>query len=478
VSVEGPKRGHFDRQISTGSLERYAAAVNCNGNAACLDYDPDSVMCPSSKVTRDRVHSPKGRATMMREWLRELALRGYEPGEHVATRHSGVVWDQLIVNGAARDAGEYDFSHEVHAAMDGCLGCKACATQCPIKVDVPELKAEFFDLYHRRYPRPLKDFLLASLEAVIGWMALLPRLVNAFLEARWFQRLLARIAGLVDTPLLSVHTLRRGLVERGARRFSLPRLLALSEAERKQHVLLIQDAFTSFYESHVVLGCYDLLRELGYDVTVVPFRQNGKALHVKGMLHRFRLLVRANADYFSALARLGIPMVGVDPAVTLTYRDEYRRVLGDDPGFRVQLVQEWLVSQHEQIRQCLESRGYRRPAETGFSLMGHCTEKTLEPASQRQWQQLFALFGLELDLVPVGCCGMCGVFGHEASHRDESLGIYAMSWRKHLPRDPELRKRYLAAGHSCRSQVERFDGDALRHPAAVLLQAVRAGTNG
>jgi FAD/FMN-containing dehydrogenase/Fe-S oxidoreductase len=475
VSVDGPKRGHFDRQLSTGSLERYAAAVNCNGNGACFDYDPDSVMCPSSKVTRDRVHSPKGRATMMREWLRELALRGYEPGEHVATRHSGIVWDQLVVNGAAREAGEYDFSHEVHAAMDGCLSCKACATQCPIKVDVPELKAEFFDLYYRRYPRPLKDYLLAGLEAVIGWMALLPRLANAFLRARWFRGLLSRIAGLVDTPLLSVHTLRRGLAERGALRFSLPRLLALSESERKRHVLLIQDAFTSFYESHVVLDCYDLLRELGYEVTVVPFRQNGKGLHVKGMLRRFRRLVRANADYFSGLAGLGIPMVGVDPAVTLTYRDEYRRVLGDDPGFRVQLLQEWLVSRQEELRQCLEQRCYRRPPETAFSLMGHCTEKTLEPASQRQWQQLFALFGLELELVAVGCCGMCGVFGHEASHREESLGIYAMSWRRHLPREPELRRRYLAAGHSCRSQVERFDGDTLRHPAAVLLEALRAG---
>lgn len=478
VGLDGPKRGHFDRQISPGSLDRYAVAVNCNGNAACFDWDPDSVMCPSSKLTRDRVHSPKGRATMMREWLRQLAAMGYEPQEHVAAEHPGIVWDQRVVNTAARDAGEYDFSHEVHAAMDGCLSCKACATQCPIKVDVPELKAEFFDLYYRRYARPLNDYLLASLEALVGLMALVPRLINAFLRAKWFQRLLSRVAGLVDTPLLSVHTLRRGLAERGAPRFSLARLRALTDTERERHVLLIQDAFTSFYESHVVLSCYDLLRELGYEVSVVPFRQNGKGLHVKGMLRRFFKLVRANARYFAELSSLGIPMVGVDPAVTLTYRDEYQRVLGDDPGFRVQLLQEWLVSQQQRVRAHLKSRGYRGPSETAFSLMGHCTEKTLEPGSQRQWQQLFELFGLKLELVPVGCCGMCGVFGHEASHRDESLGVYEMSWRKRLPREPELRQRYLAAGHSCRSQVERFEGEPLRHPAEVLLEAARAGMHG
>ena len=50
----------------------YDVAIHCNGNGACLDYDPDHVMCPSSRITRDRLHSPKGRAGVMREWLARL----------------------------------------------------------------------------------------------------------------------------------------------------------------------------------------------------------------------------------------------------------------------------------------------------------------------------------------------------------------------------------------------------------------------
>src|SRR5690606_23250524 len=89
----------------------------------------------------------------------------------------------------------YDFSHEVYAAMDGCLSCKACATQCPVKVDVPEFKSEFLHLYHKRYPRPAKDLFAAALETVVVWMAWFRRLVNAILRWGWFKSILEHVVG-------------------------------------------------------------------------------------------------------------------------------------------------------------------------------------------------------------------------------------------------------------------------------------------
>jgi hypothetical protein len=67
VRLEGPLRGHKDRQITPELQKEYESAINCNGNGACFDFSPDHVMCPSSKITRDRVHSPQGRAGLMRE---------------------------------------------------------------------------------------------------------------------------------------------------------------------------------------------------------------------------------------------------------------------------------------------------------------------------------------------------------------------------------------------------------------------------
>jgi Fe-S oxidoreductase len=104
--------------------------------------------------------------------------------------------------------------------------------------------------------------------------------------------------------------------------------------------------------------------------------------------------------------------------------------------------------------------------------MGHCQERTSVPATQRQWVDLFERFGVQLKLESIGCCGMCGMYGHEASHQKESRGIFAMSWERHLPDDPKNLSRYLATGYSCRSQVKRFSASrrTLKHPVEVMLE--------
>lgn len=111
----------------------------------------------------------KGRATLTREWLRLLADQGVDPQqlEQTLPQNSlslrGFITKLKNSRHAAR--GDYDFSHEVKEAMSGCLACKACSTQCPIKIDVPSFRSRFLQLYHSRYLRPLSDHLVASVES-------------------------------------------------------------------------------------------------------------------------------------------------------------------------------------------------------------------------------------------------------------------------------------------------------------------------
>jgi FAD/FMN-containing dehydrogenase/Fe-S oxidoreductase len=470
ISIDAKKRGDFDREITDSGRARYDVAIHCNGNGQCFDYHPDHVMCPSSKVTRDRIHSPKGRAGILREWLRLLSNQGYDPGTAKGTGSGG--------HNARKDAAD-DFSHEVYDAMNGCLACKACATQCPIKVDVPQLRAEFLAQYHTRYRRPLKDHFVAMLEQVLVPMGRLPKLVNWFFRSGWFKAALARWVGIVDSPLLSEERLTTALLARGAQRFDLARLRALGPEERQKTVLIAQDAFTTFYESNVALAAYDVLVRLGLSVVFLPFRQNGKALHIKGFLGRFRRVASKNAKYYGKLAELGIPIVGIEPAVTLTYRDEYPTALegraggaegGASAGYRVELLQEYLARKLPELLPTLS--GLRVAPPGTLSLFGHCTERTQEIKSQAEWQAVFKAFGLELTLETTGCCGMCGVYGHEAEHYDESRGVFEMSWGKRLPKEADRRKLVLASGHSCRSQVKRFAGFVPRHPMEALRDAL------
>src|SRR6185369_981522 len=170
--------------------------VNCNGNGQCFDTNSDNIMCPSSKITRDRIHSPKGRAGLMREWLRLLAERGLEASSAL---HGGraLPWVARVYQRLFFQARSTDFSHQVYDAMQGCLACKACATQCPIRVDVPDFRAQFLELYHRRYARPIGDYFTAQLERMLPLMVRMPLLFNLLSANPLGRWILAKIAGIV-----------------------------------------------------------------------------------------------------------------------------------------------------------------------------------------------------------------------------------------------------------------------------------------
>ena len=95
--------------------------------------------------------------------------------------------------------------------MQGCLACKACSSQCPIKVDVPAFRARFMQLYHQRYLRPMKDYFVATVESYAPLMAKAPGVVNFFLQKQWVQDVTAKTIGMVDVPLLSQPTLKQSL---------------------------------------------------------------------------------------------------------------------------------------------------------------------------------------------------------------------------------------------------------------------------
>lgn len=476
-TIDEVKRGRFDGQIPAPVSRRWALALDCNGNGACFDADPDSVMCPSSKVTRDRVHSPKGRAGVMREWMRQLANAGADPIAELEQgprprfgplRFLARLW-RTLRDRRRRD----DFSHAVYEAMDGCLACKACATQCPVKVDVPAFRAEFLEVYHGRYLRPLRDHFVALLETLVRPMSWAPRLTNAAMRFGPARAFVERVVGIVDAPTLSVPTARDGLRARGVPAFDPERVAQLDEAERERTVAILPDAFTTYYDATTLLAIVDLIAALGYRPEVMPYRPSGKGLHVKGFVRRFRRVAARWVPTLQRATELGVPVVGVDPAVALIFRDEVPHALGREAtqGVRVKLLQEWL----DQVRDALRARA---PAAPGgpYRLFGHCTERTAEAGSQEGWARAFEALGCSVEPIDVGCCGMCGVWGHERHHVEESKGIFDMSWARHLPRDEAERARVLAPGYSCRSQTKRCAGFRPAHPAEALLREVEAAS--
>jgi len=465
VSVNGPMRGQQDRQINLDLQQEFETAITCNGNGACFNVSPTVLICPSSKSSRDRVQSPKGRAGLMREWLTRLSNTAWQQ-DQIESRFIGPLFKLFF--SLRKQLGRYDFSHEVYQGMDGCLACKACVTGCPVKVDIPEMKSQFLRQYHRRYLRPLSDHLAGQLESVMPWIARFPKVSRAVMGQPWVRSAIANWGGIVDPPLPSKvqvgHWLRTGKLR------SLSLNLPPSDLNASRDVILVQDSFTSLFESKLVFAFNQLCEQLGVRVWVLPLFPNGKALHVKGKLDQFAAQVNTNHWTLEKAADLGIPMVGLDPAVTLTYRDEYPNTLDKTTlDYQVLLPQEWLAKQaSDGFIPHIKNTGQQ------VRLLGHCTEKALVAPAQGLWTELFKHFGMELVPEEVGCCGMSGIFGHEARHFKESREIFDLSWRGVIENGQSSGVHLVADGFSCRSQTKRLTGVRLQHPLEVLLAQVKA----
>ena len=475
VSVDDTKRGYFDRQIPVSVRDSYDSVMDCNGNGLCFNYDADSPMCPSSKITKDRRHSPKGRAGLMREWLRLLETQGVD----ILTLENDVNhWSvkkllnttivKLKLNLFEKNKNKDDFSHEVMEAMQGCLACKACASQCPIKVDVPDFRSRFINIYHSRYTRPLKDHLVANVEILAPLMAKVPRLVNKILSLKAYDKLSEKTIGYVNTPLLSVPTLKNQVKKAGYSGFDLAKLQRLTDLQRKGYVLIVQDPFTSFYDARTVESMMALIKNLGLEPILLPFKPNGKAQHVKGFLSRFANTAKTSSEFLNQLAELNLPMLGMDASMVLCYRDEYAKVLKEKRGdFEVLLAHEWLLTFTKKDNTFKKELNLKQ---NPYKLFAHCTEKTALANSENEWKEIFNHFGLPLEKVSVGCCGMAGTYGHEKTNLDNSKGLFNLSWQpKLIDIAPD---KLLATGFSCRSQVKRLTELKAKHPVEALLSSI------
>lgn len=457
-----PTRGSLDRVIGEEIRAAFDNAAYCNGNGACFDFDPTSLMCPSFKASRDRRQSPKGRASLMREWLRQLSLSGVDARQAAVRQRAAnpVMGFMSRAFNSLNPANKDDFSHEVRAAMDTCLSCKACAGQCPVKVNVPAFRAKFLELYYGRYLRPLKDPLVGAIERLLPLMARIRPVYNLGATTEPGRAML-RLVGLTALPRLPEGGLDRHIAGVSAGLATPARMAALSAEERANSVVFVADAFTAHFDPVTVEAAMTLARKMGLTPYLAPSTSNGKPLHVHGYLKAFARVAARNGDVLERLSAQGLTLVGLDPSMTLTYRGEYAGIGPDVAKPDVLLPQEWLLRERARLPAPVSV------ADNRFELLGHCTERTNAPASMRQWSEVFGQIGIPLTVAQTGCCGMAGTFGHEVRNRTMSEQLYAMSWKPVLDgagEDVVL----MATGYSCRSQIKEIDARAIPHPLVVL----------
>ncbi len=411
-----------------GKQEGFVRAIElCNGSGVCRKLQ-GGTMCPSYRATRDEKDTTRARANALR-----LALAGHEPLK----------------------SPEGDWVHEV---LDLCLMCKACKSECPSNVDMAKLKAEFLNFYYQGRPRPLGQRLMARIYRLNRLGSLAAPLVNWLQRRRVVRWLLEKLGG-IDR--------RRSLPPLHFRHFRrwFARHRPAEGAGRVGRVILLDDCFTTSNEPEIGRAAVRVLESAGFAVELAGLTCCARPMISKGFLPQARELIAAQLPGLAARVADGTPVLGLEPSCVLTLADEWPELVPGPEGRRVaeaaRLADGWLAEQVGAGRCALKLR----PRAERCVLHGHCHQKALVGTGGTA-AALRLVPGLEVKVLPTGCCGMAGSFGFEREHYDLSVAIANLDLLPALKAEPEA--LVAAPGTSCRHQIRDLAERRALHPLEVL----------
>ncbi len=411
----------------------FANAIElCSGVGACRKPQ-GGTMCPSYMVTFDEEHSTRGRANALR-----ALISGRLPREGLTGR-------------------------DLYDVMDLCIGCKACKAECPSNVDMAKLKHEFLAHYYDAHGIPLRARIFGQV-ATLGPVGSATAPVSNWLlgsaPVRWALH-----------RFLGIHS-RRRLPAFASQRFThWFRTHPRKGRPGGPRVLLLVDTFTEYYYPAIGRSAVRLLEAAGCEVALVSTRCCGRPMISNGMLRQAKALAAANVATLRPYAERGLPLVGLEPSCTITFKDEYPDLV---PGEAAEIVarqtfmiEEFLTMLHEAGMRLPFARQNRR-----VLLHGHCHQKAMIGTSASV-TALRRVPGFAVQEVDSGCCGMAGSFGMEAEHYAVSLAMGERVLFKAI-RDLPPEALVVAGGASCRQQIVHGTGRRAVHLVEALASALDA----
>lgn len=417
------------------------AAARCVGVGKCRG-DESGVMCPSYRATGEEEHSTRGRARLLFEMVK----------------------GDVITDGWR--------STEVRDALDLCLACKGCRSDCPVDVDMATYKAEFLSHHYEHRLRPMSHYSMGWIPLWARVAAVAPRAVNA----------------LTHTPGLSAAIKAAGGVDR---RRPFPRFADERFTEwyggrspravgERGRVLLWPDTFTNNLDPDIAKDAVAVLESAGFDVEV-PQRAVccGLTWISTGQLGTAKRVLRRTLHELRPALRAGTPIVVLEPSCAAVFRSDLPELMhGDEDAHR-------LAGQTYTLGELLRDKApdwqpptpnSSRAADSAESrdsalLQPHCHQHAVLKTEKDK--EALESADVDVDVLDAGCCGLAGNFGFERGHYDVSV---ACAEDKLLPaiRQADPGTLVVADGFSCRTQIRDLQpGADPLHTAQVLAKRLR-----
>jgi len=422
----------------------FAGAVEmCNGMGACRQHV--GTMCPSYVATRDEEHSTRGRANLLR-----ASLSGKLPE---GTMTSKRMWE----------------------AMDLCLECKGCKSECESGVDMAKLKYEFLDQYHRANGTPLRNRVFGHINRLNAWGSRFAPISNLMASnpiGKIMSQMVLGIHPKRKPPKFVRQTFAKWFKGRGnppQSSFSKGGSSTAS-AVGTDTVILLNDTYMNYNYPEIGKAAVALLEAAGLKVVLSDTACCGRPMISKGLLDDAIANAVTNIDHLYAYAESGIPVIGCEPSCLLTFRDEYPQLVRDERVRKVAensyMIDEFLMKLQEDGKLNLNMG----KLEKKVLFQAHCHQKA-DMGTATSMAALRLAPGYQVELVNAGCCGMAGSFGYEKEHYDLSMKIGEEALFPTI-RAKDEDWEVAIMGVSCRQQVEDGTGRKARHLVEVLADAL------
>ena len=410
------------------------ATERCIGMGKCRSAE-GGTMCPSYRATLEERHSTRGRARLLNEMLR----------------------GEVITDGWQSEA--------VKEALDWCLACKGCRSDCPTHTDMASYKAEFLSHYHERRRRPLHAHAMGRIGE---WAPLASRaagLVNSLAGMPLVSSVLKGAAGLAaGRPLPRFapksFTAQFDSMHRAQRDPGRP-----GGVRRGDPVLLFPDTFTNYFRPQSAIAATRVLEASGARVELPKERLCcGRPYYDFGMLDKARANLEKILSSLAPQIESGMPVVVLEPGCHSVFKDELLKLLPGDANAAK------LAKQAVSLGEILRARKWKPKAIGGSALLhGHCHQKAL--GGTRADVALLEAAGIETSAPETGCCGMAGSFGFRPETYETSVKIANLQL---LPKVKQAGRESIivANGFSCREQIEGLGGRETLHLADVLARGL------
>ena len=445
---------HFSFAHDQGSFTR--ATERCVGVGACRKTT-GGVMCPSYRATGEEQHSTRGRAHLL--------------------------WEMLA--GSLRDQGFQ--SKAVHEALDLCLSCKACKTECPVQVDMAAYKSEFLAQHYKGRLHPLSHYIFGFADKLAQWGSLAPALTNAILTGPATSHFIKRIAGVAQErtlpSLAPISYIKSRKNDAAAPTLQSAPGLAPETCESKdsstravhsspQTVLLWPDTWNNYYHPQTLAAAESVLVSAGFSVkTAERHICCGRPLYDFGFLGAARSYLARVLDRMSLHIEAGMPIIFLEPSCASVFKDELLELFPKDPralklSQLVYLLADFL-SEH--------APGFGVGTLPGAHILvhGHCHHKAVFGGPAAEIAILRAA-GATVEPIQAGCCGMAGPFGFEADKFEVSKTI-ANDQLLPAVRSAGPATIIVSDGFSCREQIAQLGQTRALHFAEVLARTCGCG---